>query len=128
MSETEPKERQYRPQKGVRFYGVITLGAIIGPILGMLPVAAGLLIWGVRIESRLSSEASRLDARIDHQMTISAMNTKAIETQLSDSKSRGERIETTVQEMAAGLREAVAEFRATRRTLGFPDAPERPKR
>ena len=95
-----PREHDERStDHGIRMYGVITLGNILSGLLSGLLMIIPVIIWGTRLESRVDSEARRLDARIDTQTQIASLSQKRIDDSLADASKRAERIETLLESM-----------------------------
>jgi len=95
-----PREHDERStDHGIRMYGVITLGNILSGLLSGLLMIIPVIIWGTRLESRVDSEARRLDARIDTQTQIASLSQKRIDDSLADANKRTERIEALLEGM-----------------------------
>lgn len=91
-----PREHDERStDRGFRFYGVVTLGNLLSAVLVIVPV----IIWGIRLESRVDSESRRLDARIDTQTQIAGLTQKRIDDSLDAANKRTERMESLLENM-----------------------------
>lgn len=67
---------------GIRFYGVVTLGNLLMVVASIVPI----LIWGIRLESRVDTEAmlrGRMEVRIDQLNNDQKKVTDRINDQLS---------------------------------------------
>ncbi|MFM2126189.1 MAG: hypothetical protein RL328_2640 [Acidobacteriota bacterium] len=95
-----PREHDERStDHGIRMYGVITLGNILSGLLSGLLMIIPVVIWGTRLESRVDSEARRLDARIDTQKQIVDLSQRRIDDSLVEATKRAERIEALLEGM-----------------------------
>ena len=95
-----PREHDERStDHGIRMYGVITLGNILSGVLSGVLMIIPVIIWGVRLDARIDSEAKRLDARIDTQRQIVDLSQKRIDDSLADATKRAERIESLLETM-----------------------------
>lgn len=67
---------------GIRFYGVVTLGNLLMVVASLVPV----LIWGIRLESRVDTEAmlrTRMESRIDQLSNETKKVTDRIDDRLA---------------------------------------------
>lgn len=95
----------HRSDHGFRFYGVVTLGNILTALGVVVPV----LVWGIRLESRVDTE-SLLRGRLERQ----------IAEQANDSTKRNDRIETLLAKINDDVTQLRIQLGAPRRPAGPP--------
>ena len=76
------QERDDRPTSGIRFYGVVTLGNLLMVVASLIPV----LIWGIRLESRVDTQdmlRGRLEKQVSDQSTEAGKQNARLEMLLN---------------------------------------------
>lgn len=71
-----------RTDHGIRFYGVVTLGNLLMVVATIFPI----LIWGIRLEGRVDTEAmlrGRMETRINELSSEQKKVTDRIDDRLS---------------------------------------------